>query len=185
MTVREFEKWKHIKTTKGNMMVINFVTCIEDIFKIIIKPGRFYYYVIKFDSKSISEKMWLCSLLKKQEIDTFHYFKSLKDICSNILCCDVKKAEEIIEKITLEENQKLITDYFGDSFIQIPEVKIQKKKTKKTKEVDILVSKKMRIETFFENYRKRKLENTESENTESENIELENNNSESSKKIKL
>ena len=100
----------------------------------------------------------------------------MKDICSNILCCDVKKAEEIIEKITLEENQKLITDYFGDSFIQIPEVKIQKRKRKK--EVDILVTKKMCIETLFENYRKWKLENTE-------NIELENNNSESSKKIKL
>ena len=122
--------------------------------------------------------MQLCSLLKKKEIDTLHYFKSLKDICSNILCCDVKKAKEIIEKITLEENQKLITDYFGDSFIQIPEVKIQKRKRKK--EVDILVPKKMRIETLFDNYRKRKLENTESEN-----IELENNISESSKKIKL
>ena len=90
----------------------------------------------------------------------------------------MKKAKEIIEKITLEENQKLITDYFGDSFIQIPEVKIQKRKRKK--EVDILVPKKMRIETLFDNYRKRKLENTESEN-----IELENNISESSKKIKL
>ena len=38
MTVREFEKWKHIKITKGNTMVINFVTHIEDIFKIIIEP---------------------------------------------------------------------------------------------------------------------------------------------------
>ncbi|CAG8487551.1 7950_t:CDS:2, partial [Scutellospora calospora] len=52
-------------------------------------------------------------------LDILHYFKSLKDICSNILCCNVKEAKEIIEKITREENQKLITKYFEDHSIKL------------------------------------------------------------------
>jgi DNA polymerase elongation subunit (family B) len=115
--VRDFWTSKHVEKKKGNKMVIDYVSRMEYIFKIIISTGRFYYLITKFDSTKMSEKMWPFTEYNRSQnkIDLTYYFNSLSDICANVLECDSKKAKQIISQLILEEDQKTIDTYFKNN----------------------------------------------------------------------
>ncbi|CAG8800164.1 4623_t:CDS:1, partial [Cetraspora pellucida] len=90
----------------GNTKVINFVTRMQDDYRIKIEPGRFYHYIVKHPSIQVYNKMWPCSnLTDKQTIDYLYYFKSLRDICAPLLKIEKEEAEQFLEVI-YNENLK-------------------------------------------------------------------------------
>jgi hypothetical protein len=132
-------------------MSIDFVTRMERIFKIIISIGRFYYYITKYDSNKISEKMWPCSEYNRapNKIDLTYYFNSLSDICANVLGCDSKKAKEIIKQIISEEDQKSIDSYFNNISTTNKRKIVHTVESKKKKQKIIPLPEKSLITNYF------------------------------------
>ncbi|CAG8789572.1 16501_t:CDS:1, partial [Cetraspora pellucida] len=108
-SLNDFANGKFQPIKKGsNTKVINFVTRMQDDYRIEIEPGRFYYYILTHqDEKAqVYEKMWPCSKLKeKHKIDYLYYFKSLRDICAPLLKKEKEEAEQFLEVI-YNENLK-------------------------------------------------------------------------------
>ena len=141
-----------------NLKVINFVTHINDYYRIKIEPGRFYYFILKHQNEKaqIYEKMWPCSKLKeKQKIDYLYYFKSLRDICAPLLKIEKEQAEQFLEVIYNENlkcsRQTTLVDLWYNVEQKLVDLKfITNKKKRKQKEPDILVPKRNRIDYYFQ-----------------------------------
>ena len=134
---------KFLSITKGNKMVLDFVTHLSRKGRT-LELRRFFYIIIEKDMKSISEKICIFDDFNslKNRIDIVYYFNSLKDIIASLLSCDTKQAEDLIKGIykdnTEKTTQKSIASYFGGNSTVVEE---SKKRTKK-KLPEIIIPKK-------------------------------------------